>query len=81
MPTPNLTSLERAFELAKSGRCRTTEEIQRALKEEGHDPKRVIGPYLMRQLRALMSDRNRGTPRGSSGSPPQPGPRGRPGPH
>jgi hypothetical protein len=78
MPSPHATPLERAFDLARSGQCRTTEEIIRALKAEGHDAKRVVGPYLMRQLRMLMNDSVRKVGhRGSVAAPPSPGVRGR----
>lgn len=56
MPAPNITALERAFQLARSGRCRSADEIARALKREGYDAKRMIGPFLMRQLRAAMHE-------------------------
>jgi hypothetical protein len=56
MQTLNVPTLERAFQLARTGRCRTTDEVFRTLKKEGHDPRLLIGPYLMRQLRAVMHD-------------------------
>jgi hypothetical protein len=56
MPTPTTSTLERAFELARSGRCRTAEEIFRALRDEGHDRRLVVGPYLMKQLKVLMNE-------------------------
>jgi hypothetical protein len=56
MTTPTVSPLERAFALAKSGRCRTTEEIRQVLKQEGHDQRLVAGPFLMRQLRTLMNE-------------------------
>jgi hypothetical protein len=56
MPVPNVTALERAFELARSGQCRSTDEITQALKQEGYDAKRVVGPFLIRQLRAVMHE-------------------------
>jgi hypothetical protein len=77
MRTPDITPLERAFQLARSGRCRSTEEVIRTLKAEGHDTKLVVGPYLMRQLRALMNDIVRRAPSGSTSAPPRPGARGR----
>jgi hypothetical protein len=49
-----LTVLERAFELARSGRCRTTEDIHRQLKAEGYSTHQIMGPWLLRQLRSLM---------------------------
>ena len=56
MPAPNTTALERAFQLARSGQCRSTDEITRVLNKEGYDSKRVIGPFLIRQLRAVMRE-------------------------
>lgn len=64
MDTPTLSPLERAFELARSGQCRTTQEILHVLKVEGHSRRLLIGPYLKRQLRVLMQDAARLT-RGS----------------
>jgi hypothetical protein len=55
MAAPNF-SLDRAFELARSGRCKTTEEVFGALEKEGHDARRVLGPYLMRQMRAVLHE-------------------------
>ena len=65
MRAPTVSTLERAFELARSGRCRSTEEIFRALRDEGHDRRLVVGPYLMKQLKVLMHDAAR-LRRGSS---------------
>lgn len=56
MPTPNTSPIERAFELARSGRCRTTADIARRLKAEGYSTDTVIGPVLMRKLRSLIDD-------------------------
>jgi hypothetical protein len=60
MPTPNVTSIERAFELARSGQCETTADIQLRLKAEGYSTAQVImiGPALMRQLRAVINDKS-----------------------
>jgi hypothetical protein len=60
MPTPNVTSLERAFQLARSGKCKTTADIQLQLKAEGYSAAQVImiGPTLMRQLRAVINDKS-----------------------
>ena len=57
MPAPNITSLERAFQLARSGRCRTTADIQIRMKVEGYPTDQVIGPTLLKQLRAVMDDK------------------------
>jgi hypothetical protein len=61
MPTPNTTPIERAFELAKSGQCRTTGDIESRLKEEGYDSRQLIGRVLLRQLRALIDEAGCGT--------------------
>ena len=42
--TPNITPLERAFALAKSGRCRTTEDIYTVLKRKVTRQSRSLGP-------------------------------------
>ena len=54
--TPNTTPLERAFELAKSGRCRTTEDIFVVLKREGYPTEQIVGPWLLRQLRMIIDE-------------------------
>jgi hypothetical protein len=58
MPTPHVTSVERAFQLARSGRCRTTADIQLRLKAEGYATDQVIGPTLMKQLRAVIDHKS-----------------------
>lgn len=50
-PTP----LERAFELARSGKCRTVDDIRRALHSEGYVTAQIQGPLLRKQLRDLIS--------------------------
>jgi hypothetical protein len=53
---PNITPLERAFEIAKSGRCRTTEDIFALLKKEGYPTRQIVGPWLLRQLRTVINE-------------------------
>ncbi|MFD0988156.1 hypothetical protein [Methyloligella solikamskensis] len=48
------TSLERAFELARSGHCRTVAEIRKILKAEGYSEADFVGKSLTDQLKALM---------------------------
>lgn len=48
------TTLERAFELARSGKVKTIREIERALLAEGYPHNQLIGPALLEQLRKLM---------------------------
>lgn len=61
MATHERTALERAFEIARSGQCRTTADIQKRLKQEGYATNTVIGPTLMKQLRALIDETHLGT--------------------
>jgi hypothetical protein len=64
--SPDTSPIERAFELARSGKCATTADIQKRLKEEGYPIDTVIGPALMRQLRSAIDDANGGAPKPSS---------------
>jgi len=52
------STLERTFELAKSGGYSTMSELRAAIKAEGYPVAQVEGPALGRQLRRLM-DANR----------------------
>jgi hypothetical protein len=51
----NVTPIERAFDLARSGTCRTVADIKDRLKLEGYRVEQVTGPELHKQLRTLMS--------------------------
>lgn len=51
----NLTTLERAFQLAESRTCTTIDELRRALGAEGYSPNQITGPALTKQLRDLMN--------------------------
>jgi hypothetical protein len=48
------TAIERAFQLANSGRCATVGGIRHALCREGRLDVQVTGPTLSRQLKALI---------------------------
>ena len=48
------TSLERAFELARSGQFPSLEDIRHQLDREGLNPRQVVGPVLQRQLKNLI---------------------------
>ena len=50
------TSLERAFELARSGQFSSLEAIRLQLNREGLNPRTVLGPVLRRQLRDLICE-------------------------
>ncbi|MVS99529.1 hypothetical protein [Devosia marina] len=53
--TPNLSPIERAFELARSGKCQSFSEIKAALKAEGYDSATITGGTLSKQLRQLIA--------------------------
>lgn len=50
-----LTSLERAFALARTGEYAGVADIRRKLREEGYDTVQLAGPALMKQLRELCA--------------------------
>ena len=50
------TALERAFELARSGRCLTVSDIAHKLHEEKYDLSQLEGPVLKRQLLSLVEE-------------------------
>jgi hypothetical protein len=52
---PSITELERAFQLAKSGDCRTVDEIRKKLSQEGYYATQVTGKVLLRQLQAIIA--------------------------
>jgi hypothetical protein len=61
-----ISQLERAFELARSGRCATVADIKRKLREEGYQDDQVEGPLLFGQLNSLMRKSAGQTGSGSS---------------
>jgi hypothetical protein len=50
----SITELERAFQLAKSGRCGSLDDIRTQLKSEGYSRAQITGKNLARQLQALI---------------------------
>jgi hypothetical protein len=58
----SIKTLERAFQLARSGEVRSNEEIKKALKREGYNPAYLYGRALQKQLNALMKKANSATP-------------------
>jgi hypothetical protein len=48
------TAIERAFELARSGRFGSVQGIRIRLKQEGYNPDQIEGPMLVDQIRSLM---------------------------
>ena len=55
------TTLERAFELARSGSCASVQDIRRRLKSEGYDQveAHLSGPSLGKQLRRHCEEARR----------------------
>ena len=51
---PNKTALERAFELARSGRLSTTYAVKSAVGAEGYPVSQITGRTLMKQLREII---------------------------
>jgi hypothetical protein len=47
------TALERAFELARSGKCADVAQVRLQLKAEGYARDQLTGPVLLRQIRDL----------------------------
>jgi hypothetical protein len=50
----NTTALERAFQLATSGRCASVKDIRVALAAEGYPREQLTGPSLTKQLKELI---------------------------
>ena len=50
----NLTALERAFQLAKSGDCASVADLRKRLKSEGYSLQKIVGRSLSRQLETLI---------------------------
>jgi hypothetical protein len=57
----NITALERAFQLAKTGTYPTVQDIKQKLKSEGYAQNQISGPTLYRQLREIIRGANRGS--------------------
>jgi len=53
---PNKTALERAFELAQSGRCRNMHDLKSLLHQEGYSTLQLEGKSLRKQLITLIKD-------------------------
>jgi hypothetical protein len=46
----NITALERAFQLAKSGECDSIDDLKKRLRAEGYSTSQIVGRELARQL-------------------------------
>ncbi len=51
----NKTSLERAFELARSGKVATVSDLRSQIRSEGYSVRDIDGPALGRQLRSIIA--------------------------
>jgi hypothetical protein len=58
----NITALERAFQLARSGDCETIDKLKAKLRDEGFDQWVLVGPSLMNRLGTLMRNHHRKDP-------------------
>lgn len=63
-----MTTIERAFELAKSGQWATLEELVRQLQKEGYNGHQIEGDTLRKQLRALIRTHNKDAAAGKAGA-------------
>jgi hypothetical protein len=55
-PTPPPSG---AFQLARSGQCRTTAGVQQRLEAVSDDTHQVTGPTPMKQLQAVIAQKSR----------------------
>ena len=62
-----LTALERAFELASSGKCLSVMDIALSLRAEGYSVDQLEGPALKKQLLDLIEKAANLMPKGSKG--------------
>jgi hypothetical protein len=63
----NKTALERAFELARSGRFQTVTELKKVVSREGYQASQLEGSQLSRQLMALIREANLPVPDQAAG--------------
>ena len=55
MPT-SMTTIERAFFLARFGECTRVDDLIKRLDREGYDGRRIQGRLLRKQLRDLIQE-------------------------
>jgi hypothetical protein len=51
-----MTTIERAFFLARSGECKRVDDVIKRLDREGYDGRQIQGPLLRKQLWELILD-------------------------
>ncbi len=56
-PMTEISTVERAFNIARSGKVRTISELRKVLRDEGHAAalQHTDGPSIQKQLRAAMA--------------------------
>lgn len=52
----NITALERAFQIAKSGECETLTDVKKRLKAEGYSINQIEGRTITKQLATLIKN-------------------------
>jgi hypothetical protein len=57
---PNVSALERAFQMASSGQYATVAEIRMALTKEGYSASQLEGPELTKQLQSIIKTAREG---------------------
>ena len=65
----NKTTIERAFELARSGACGRVGEIIARLEREGYDRRQINGPVLKKQLARQIEEARKADRRTGASSP------------
>ena len=50
----NFTSIERAFQIAKSGSCESITDLKKLLKTEGYSTDQIEGRMISKQLATLI---------------------------
>ena len=63
-----MTALERAFDLASSGKCLSVMDILLSLRAEGYSVDQLQGPALRHQLKELIEKALKPMPKGSKGA-------------
>jgi hypothetical protein len=63
----NRTALERAFDLASSGRCHSFSDVVHKLNDEGYSVAQLEGPLLKKQLIDLIEKATNPMPKGPRG--------------
>jgi hypothetical protein len=53
---PHKSPIERAFEIARAGACRTVDEVRNLLRAEGYDQRQLEGPALSKQIMEIIKN-------------------------